>query len=64
MDINWRKRNCNSWIHNLQYIQIIGVNMELVINDIMTILEITNIQYLVVFIGILFGILVLIKLWK
>lgn len=38
--------------------------MELIINDIMTILEITNIQYLCVFIGIFFGILILIKLWK
>lgn len=38
--------------------------MELIINDIMKILEITNIQYLYVFIGLLFGILVLVKLWK
>lgn len=38
--------------------------MQLIIEDIMTILEITNIQYLYVFVGLLFGILILVKLWK
>ena len=38
--------------------------MELIINDLMKILEINNIQYLGVFIILLFGILILIKLWK
>lgn len=38
--------------------------MELIINDLMTILDITNIQFMYVFIGLLFGILIVIKLWK
>lgn len=38
--------------------------MELIINDLMTILEINNIQYLYVVIGLLFGILILWRLCK
>lgn len=38
--------------------------MELIINDLMTMLEISNIQYLYVVIGIVVGALIIWRLWK
>ena len=38
--------------------------MDLIINDLMTMLEISNIQYLYVVIGIVLGSLILWRLWK
>lgn len=38
--------------------------MELIINDLMTMLEISNIQYLYVAIGIVIGVLIIWRLWK
>ena len=38
--------------------------MEAIINDLMTICEVSSLQYLLVVIGLVFGVLILIKLWK